>query len=223
MRHEKERSKRSENTKTLKSSKWLIVCEGTKTEPNYFKQAIDEINKTIDNKYKLRVDIVGKGMNTTSLVKATELLAVVDKNNKQVVPYGKIFVVFDKDSFSSANFNQAVSTCINNGYIPLWSNQAIEFWFLLHFNYICSAIDRQQYAIKLNEYFRANGLNYQYKKNDTSIYNKLCTYGSLDVAMKNAKKISAEHEFDKPSAALSCTHVYKFFDEVEDRLNELNN
>lgn len=41
----KERSKRKENVKKLKSSNWLIVCEGTKTEPNYFKSAVAAINE----------------------------------------------------------------------------------------------------------------------------------------------------------------------------------
>ena len=38
---------------------------------------------------------------------------------------------------------------------------------------------------------------------------------------KNAKKISDEHQNDKPSLSESCTQVYKFFDEVDERLKEL--
>ena len=56
-----ERKKRVENIKKQKSSNWLIVCEGTETEPNYFKGAIEEINKNLSADYKLKVTIVGKG------------------------------------------------------------------------------------------------------------------------------------------------------------------
>ena len=111
--------------------------------------------------------------------------------------------------------------CDNNGYIALWSNQAIEFWFLLHFNYVFSKIDRTQYTQKLNEYFKNSGLDYKYQKNDKKIYNLLCKYGSLDKARKNAKKINLNHQNDKPSLAESCTTVYKFFDEIDERIKEL--
>ncbi len=38
-RRKKERIKRKENIRKLNPSKWLIICEGEKTEPNYFKKA----------------------------------------------------------------------------------------------------------------------------------------------------------------------------------------
>ncbi len=221
IRRTQERKKRKENTIRQKSSTWLIVCEGTKTEPSYFEKAVEEINKKIDDEYKLKVKIVGKGMNTTSLVNATDLQIKIDKYNTSIVPYGKIFVVFDKDSFNAKDFDEAIKMCENNGYIPLWSNQAIEFWFLLHFHCIYSKMNRAEYTKKLNKYFKDKGLDYKYKKNDDNIYNLLCKYGSLNEARKNAQKISAEHKNDAPSLAESCTQVYKFFDEIDERLKEL--
>ncbi len=194
---------------------------GKKTEPNYFEKAVDEINKGIDDEYKLKVKVVGKGMNTTSLVKATDLQVRIDKYSKSTVPYGKIFVVFDKDSFNPENFDEAIQMCEDNGYIALWSNQAIEFWFLLHFHFICSKMNRSEYPKKLNKYFKDKGFDYKYKKNDNDIYDILCKYGSLEKARKRAKKISREHQNDKPSLSESCTHVYKFFDEIDERLKEL--
>lgn len=82
-------------------------------------------------------------------------------------------------------------------------------------------MNRTEYAKKLNEYFKSKGLNYKYKKNDNDLYNLLCEYGSLVKARKNAKKISDEYLYDKPSLSESCTQVYKFFDEVDERLKEL--
>lgn len=149
-----ERKIRRENIIKIKSSNWLIVCEGKKTEPNYFEKAIEQINKNIDDDYKLKVTIIGMGMNTKSLVNATDLQIKIDSYSNTVVPYGKIFVVFDKDSFSSKDFDEAIDMCNRNGYIPLWSNQSIEFWFLLHFYYIDAKIDRCDYPKKLNEYFK---------------------------------------------------------------------
>lgn len=217
-----ERKKRRENVQKQRSSNWLLVCEGAQTEPNYFKGAVDAINQEIEDKYKLKVKIVGKGMNTISLVRSVEdLLNDIDEYKTTTIPYGKIFVVFDKDNFSAESFDEAIAMCEKNGYIPLWSNQAIEYWFLLHFNYIEVKMDRNSYASKINEYFKTAGLKYKYRKNDEEIYSKLSNYGSLEQARKNALRIHSNHNKDKPSNSESCTTVYKFFDEVDDRLKEL--
>ena len=111
--------------------------------------------------------------------------------------------------------------CENNGYIPLWSNQAIEYWFLLHFNYIDGKMDRKLYVEKLNNFFNNAGLKYKYRKNDKEIFLKLCEYGSLAKARDNASKIHLVHYGRLPSDAESCSVVYKFFDLVDERLNEL--
>ena len=74
---------------------------------------------------------------------------------------------------------------------------------------------------KLNEYFKNSGINYEYKKNDENIYNLLCKYGSLDKARNNSKKINEEHKNDEPSLSESCTVVHRLFDEIDERLKEL--
>lgn len=222
VKRREERKNRKENVEKQKSSNWLIVCEGKETEPNYFLGAVNAINENIEDKYKLKVRIEGKGMNTVSLVKSAEdIQNEIDGYKTRVIPYGKIFVVFDKDSFSDETFDKAVQMCNDNGYIPLWSNQAIEFWFLLHFNYIDVGMDRKFYSNKINEFFKTAGLKYRYHKNDNDIYSKLCEYGSLDKAIKNASNIHSNHLKDKPSESESCTTVYKFFEAVNERLEEL--
>ena len=221
-RRQQERETRKEKIIKQKPNNWLVVCEGEKTEPNYFKAAVDEINKNIENEYKFKVNIVGLGKNTMFLVKSAEdIQNAIDGYKSSVIPYGKIFVVFDKDSFDDTTFNKAIEMCYKNDYIPLWSNQAIEYWFLLHFNYIDVPMDRKVYAPKINEYFKNAGLNYKYAKNDKDIYNKLIKYGSLKNALSNAKNIHSKHLSDKPSNSESCTTVYKFFEEVNERLYEL--
>lgn len=218
-KRKEERKRRKENIKKQKSSKWLIVCEGLQTEPNYFIGAVDAINEELKEEDKLKVDVVGKGMNTISLVKSVEgILNDIDECKKSIIPYEKIFVVFDKDSFSSSSFNEAIFMW----YIPLWSNQAIEYWFLLHFHYLDEKMDRTTYQSKLSEYFKSAGLeNYRYQKNDEKIYFRLFKYGSLEQAKKNASKIHSYHDNETPSNSESCTTVYKLFEEIDERLKEL--
>ena len=78
-------------------------------------------------------------------------------------------------------------------------------------------MDRNLYKEKINQYFKEKGARYKYKKNDKKIYTNLCKYGSL----KNALKIHSNYKKEKPSESESCTTVYKFFDEIEERLKEL--
>ena len=222
-RRNNERIKRKEARRIILPPTWLIVTEGVETEPNYFTKAVEYFNKNIPKEYRLKFVPKGMGMNTKSLVNATNLQISIDKYNNKDIPYEKVFVVFDKDSFNPKDFDEAVKMCKNNGYIPLWSNQAIEFWFLLHFNYIDSRMNRKDYAKKINEYFKEKGYNYYYKKNDKNIYDLLCKYGSLENARKYAEKIYNNHNNDKPSDSESCTTVYEFFKELDKRKDELKN
>ena len=82
-------------------------------------------------------------------------------------------------------------------------------------------MDRRDYSKKLNEYFKKCGVDYKYQKNDRNIYSLLCQYGSLEMAKRNAKRISDEHQKDLPSLSESCTHVYQFFEQIDERLKEL--
>ena len=67
-----ERQQRKEAVIKQKPSKWLVICEGVQTEVNYFQEVINDFNKNIEDKYKLDVKIVGKGMNTVSLVSSVD-------------------------------------------------------------------------------------------------------------------------------------------------------
>jgi len=68
----------------------LIVCEGEKTEPNYFKKF--PVDKEI-----MEIYIEGEGYNTDSLVeKAIELK---DQAIKKKEPYNEVWCVFDRDNF----------------------------------------------------------------------------------------------------------------------------
>jgi len=124
----------------------LIVCEGEKTEPNYF--------RGFPIKPETVVDIRGIGSNTVCLVREAIKL-------KKQTKYDQIWCVFDKDDFSISNFNKALQVARENGIMVAYSNEAFELWYVLHFEYLNSGITRQQYITKLNRL-----LGRQYAKND---------------------------------------------------------
>jgi hypothetical protein len=75
---------------------FLIICDGEKTEPNYFKSLKDDLPKGVLNVYDFQID--GTGRSTTSLIKkAKEIREGWRKKNSS--PVDKLWVVFDKDNY----------------------------------------------------------------------------------------------------------------------------
>jgi hypothetical protein len=188
-----EEHKRKRNTKS-KRNYFLIVCEGEKTEPNYFESLKNDLPKGVLT--SCRIDIEGTGRNTLSLVE--EALKIKDRlENETSLSIDKIWVVFDKDSFEPENFNEAINLCKN--YSPeigcAWTNEAFELWYLLHFHYYNSAINRNQYQKLIEENLKPKiGEHFKYQKNSSKMYNDLKENGNLELAIKFASKL--EKEFD---------------------------
>lgn len=99
--------KRKEAIRDIVPYRYLIVCEGKKTEPNYFqgiKRKIEvKYKDKVDVKNKVELDIEGTGRNTKDLVEYAIRLRSLSE-----IPYGHTWVVFDKDSFSDEQFNNAI-------------------------------------------------------------------------------------------------------------------
>jgi len=74
---------------------FLIVCEGEKTEPGYFK-AFRMTAAT--------VKAVGQAMNMMTLV--SKAISIREADQKKV--YDQFWVVFDKDDFPAKDFNLAI-------------------------------------------------------------------------------------------------------------------
>ena len=113
---------------------YLIVCEGEKTEPNYFESLKSSLPKGVLE--LTNIDIDGTGMNTLSIIEEAKKLRV-KYEEKYLRKIDNVWAVFDRDSFPSINFNNAINKGENtNPKINCaWSNEAFELWYLLHFNY----------------------------------------------------------------------------------------
>lgn len=142
-----------------KKEKFLIICEGEKTEPNYFKSFPINVH-VVD------VDVKGYGYNTLSLVE--EAINRKESAERNGLPYNQVWCVFDKDDFCDDIINRAIYKSIENKIKVAWSNEAFELWYLLHYDYHTSAIKRWHYIEKLNNRFKD-----KYEKNDPDIYEKL--------------------------------------------------
>jgi len=188
-----EEHSRKRNTKS-KRKYFLIVCEGEKTEPNYFESLKNDLPKGVLT--SCRIDVEGTGRNTLSLVE--ESIKMKERlENETSLSIDKIWVVFDRDSFDQDNFNEAINLCKNS--TPeigcAWTNEAFELWYLLHFHFYNSAITREMYQKLIEGNLKPKiGEDYKYQKNSKKMYDLLKENGNLELAIKFPTKLEAEFE-----------------------------
>lgn len=184
---------RRQGVREIKQS-FLIVCEGEKTEPDYFK-AFRMTAATIK--------AVGQAMNTMTLVNKAISIREADQKRKRV--YDQCWVVFDKDDFPAKDFNQAIQLAEKNGFRVAYSNQAFEYWFLLHYNLYTGAIHRNQYKDILT---KLTGIPYSKSEGYGAVmYNLLLS--RQQQAISNAETVFAEISHGNPAEEESSTTVQR--------------
>ena len=188
----------------------LIVREGENTEKHYFEQF-----RLVTHTFVF----TGAGTNTKSLVK----LAL---KAKQQGNYEQVWCVFDKDGFPLENFDNAIQQAVAAGFKVGWSNQAFEYWLLLHFeDHQGNGMDRKRYTDKLNGYLEKLGAYYDGEGSKT-ISNQL--FAILEggdeqgrsrraLAIQRAKRIHGAFVADgtTPAKSESCTTVYELVEELQ--------
>lgn len=196
---------------------FLIVCEGEKTEPNYFKSFPKKVGKFIYD-----ISFEGGGISTLKVVeKAIELR----DNSKQ--KYDRVWAVFDRDSFKRDSFNSAILKAKANNINCAWSNEAFELWYLLHFHNRITAMKRDEYkkAIEeaVNEKLGKKKNKFEYKKNDTRMYSLLNQVGNQTTAIKWAKELASGNTGEQFANYNPQTMVFKLVEELIGQSQEFNN
>ncbi len=198
--------RKSRNGRVIEApQRHLILCEGEQTEPNYFDGMANKINSKHRGRVSIEVQDTGEGR--------LKLLETAQEVVKKYVDISHVWLVFDKDDFPKDEFDNTVHKVktLNKKskikYHVLWSNQCIEFWFLLHFIDLKTDIDRKEYINKLNIEFKKHKIVGKYAKNDTQILDKLLPY--YKIAIDRADKIITENKGKAPSQIKPGTNVYE--------------
>ena len=179
---------------------YVIVCEGEKTERIYF------------NRYKSRYSNLKI---ETPNSKCTDPKNLANFARKQIEKKGlnfkngdNIWCVFDCDENTNEDISQACKIAKNDVKICL-SNPNFEFWFLLHYEFIVTRLERSEVIEKLKKHIP------NYSKN-TDIFDYLLNERS--VAINNAKKLNKLH--GKNNIELisvesnPSTQVYRIVEEI---------
>jgi hypothetical protein len=209
-KQKRKRSPKLERNEPEKAEKEsiLIVCEGKNTEPSYF------------NSFRLAsatIRATGDGKNTISLVQEAQKLALKDD-------YDQVWCVFDKDGFPNEHFNNAIYMAESQGFKVAYSNQAFEYWLILHFeDHQGSAMGRKEYCKKLNTYLAQFGVSYDCDgKMITQEIFDILTAISPDgrktyqqIAIDRGKRNMEYFDNTNPALEESSTLVFKLVEELE--------
>lgn len=193
---------------------YLIVCEGEKTEPNYF----EALRQQLTGGEGDRIVVVGGKDNTLRLVEKAEE-EVENRKRSSLPPYYHVWLVFDRDSFPEDDFDNAIASATRSAefgpcgeflqphWHAAWSNEAFELWYILHFkDGTGGGIKRDRYK-KMLEHF----LGHPYAKNSPSMFNELLP--RMESALTRARR-----GFEKWPDAVPChdrnpaTAVYQLVD-----------
>jgi len=187
---------------------FLIICEGEKTEPNYFEGLKKDL--PIGSLVVADMTIKGTGKNTESLIDFS-----INYRKKSIQNFDRTWAVFDRDSFTEDQFNNAIIRAEANQINCAWSNEAFELWFLLHFQFVNNGMSRKDYQSFLErEVKRASKKDYAYKKNDANTYSILKKYGNQTQAIIWAKNLKEQHIDGKHANHNPCTLVYLLIEEL---------
>lgn len=122
---------RQRKSSTRKSKpKVLIVCEGKKTERDYF--------ALIKKKYRLTSVVVVKSSMLGS-APISVVQSAVSLSQEQIELYGKsaqyeqVYCVYDTDEHTS--LREAKRLINENNFIAIISNICFEYWLILHYKY----------------------------------------------------------------------------------------
>lgn len=172
--------------------RFLIVCEGEKTEPLYFEAF--KVPKDVR-----AIKIFGTGLDPLSLVKET--IGLREKGD-----YDQVWCVFDVEDHSVKDVNEVLNLAHENNIQVAISNQAFELWYLLHFHYHNTATDRKLYREKLT-----SSLGFGYEKN-------ICIYPYLidrqETALQNARRLLKLYRPYDPARNDPSTTVHCLVEEL---------
>lgn len=185
--HNRKRQRKIDSLTAI-DKKYYIFCEGAQTEPSYFKGFEAAIKTNPMYKDAVHVEVHGVGAETLRVIYAAERYVLENELER-----AEIWCVYDKDSFPAQDFN-AVSQYASGlntkqtkvQYYVAWSNQCIEYWFILHFDWYTADNDRKFYREYLHKKFAGFGYR-RYEKDNSELFEILTMRGNPKKAIERAQ------------------------------------
>jgi len=119
--------------------------------------------------------------------------------------YDQVWCVFDRDDVPAEQFNAAMQLAEHLGILVAYSNEAFELWYVLHFQYLDTAISRDDYKTQLTSH-----LGVAYCKNDPDMYSTLLS--KQGDAIRNARRLYEQYSPHRPEQDNPSTTVHLLVD-----------
>jgi hypothetical protein len=189
--------------------KILIVCEGENTEPSYFRQF--KLSSVI-------VQAIGLGKETIRIIE--DII-----KNYNLNQYSEVWCVFDKDDFPDDDFDNAIRKAESHGIKVAYSNQAFEYWLILHFeDHQGGGMHRKVYGSKINGYIKPFQVRYN-SEDDKLVSEELFDIlfeiaedkskkRRVDLAIERAKRNYNRFDHKSPASEESSTTVFKLVERL---------
>ncbi|WP_265460082.1 RloB family protein [Enterococcus sp. HY326] len=205
--------KKEKKKKKREPASYFIGSEGKKTEVIYFTKFSEMLidgYEALDGKISIEdvpsFDIHGVGTSNFRLIEDVE-----NYLRKSPKIYENIWILFDLDDIPLDYFDNAIESAKSKGYKVAWSNDSFELWYLLHFEYLQSAITRAQYQEKLDKYLQKEGYK-GYSKTDEGIFDFLVD--KTEIAISNSEKLLNDFCGCPCSKKNPCTNVSALVSEL---------
>lgn len=201
----REKNKKDLKRKTAKRSsfeKILIVCEGAKTESNYFRELKDYYQLNTANIADVVVD-GNCGSDPWSVYQHAQKLASRAKADND--PYDKIYCVFDKDKHTT--YQKTITTIVDKKiFTAINSVPCFEYWLLLHFVYMVRPFSETgNKSICDNTIEELKKYLPDYQKGIRGIFRKLVS--KLETAKTNAQRALKDSESTQTDNPSTCIHI----------------
>jgi hypothetical protein len=172
----------------------LVVCEGRKTEPEYFRET--------QKRWKIQRLKIAPVSDRSSPKDVVERAVIWrEKFEKEMrVEFDQVWCVFDHDEHET--FEVALNEAAKEKIQVAYSIPCFEFWYLLHFEYTTRPFrDFSEVESQLKQYMKP------YKKASADVASFL---PHVEKAIENARRV--REELQKTGAERPVTHVDKLVD-----------
>jgi hypothetical protein len=149
------------------------------------------------------IEVTGAGDNTLNVVKKAIHLRNKRKKNAELPQFDEVWAVYDKDDFPDKNYNAAIALAQKEGIESGHSNQSFELWYVLHFQFLQSALHRESYIKTLSGI-----LGVKYKKNSLALAERIYKEGNISQAIAWANELEAIHVGNTAANSCPFTRVY---------------
>lgn len=207
---------------------YLVVTEDEKSSVFYLESLAARLSPGVVQTAPW-LDVRGTGFNTRTLVAAVPDItkrAVAElrrKTGSGIISFDEVWVLFDKDSFSASDFDNAICSATAHKYNVAWSNECFELWYLLHFKDVSAPLDRKRIYEELSRFFGIR--HYEEMKGDAGkrIHETMASSPAIRLAIARAQRLEEEAAASgQPCSQRNpCTLVHKLVEPLLQFLPEI--